>query len=232
MKHIANKIWRDWVRPAALAFLIIAPLKSAVADWNWVPTGSMKPSILEGELVLVNKLAYDLKAPFSTLHLSTWGDPLRGDVAVFYSPKDRTRLVKRVIGLPGDRVEMQQDVLYLNGVRQQYSLKDSAPFLRDVFEDANPVVAIEHLEACDHYVMSLPNRRALRSFGPVVVPPDHYFMLGDSRDNSADSRFIGPIPRQQIVGRVGRVVLSFDPSRFYAPRLQRILQPMKLGGSS
>lgn len=229
MKQIANKIWRDWLRPAVLVFLIAAPLKSAVADWNWVPTGSMKPSILEGELVLVNKLAYDLKVPFTTLHLSTWGDPLRGDVVVFYSPKDRTRLVKRVIGLPGDRVEMRDDVLYLNGIRQQYSVKDSAPFLRDVFEDANPVVAIEHLEACDHYVMSLPGRLALRSFGPLLVPPDHYFVMGDSRDNSADSRFLGPIPRQQIIGRVGRVVLSFDPARYYSPRLQRILQPMKLG---
>jgi signal peptidase I len=231
MKQIVHKIWRDWLRPAALVFLIAAPLKSAVADWNWVPSGSMKPSILEGELVLVNKLAYDLKVPFTTLHLSTWGDPLRGDVVVFYSPKDGTRLVKRVIGLPGDRVEMREDVLYLNGVRQQYSLSDAAPFLRDVFEDANPIVAIEHLKACDHFVLSLPNRLALRSFGPVVVPPDHYFMLGDSRDNSADSRFIGPIPRQEIVGRVGRVALSFDPARYYSPRLQRILQPMKLGGA-
>ena len=231
MKHLANKIWRDWLRPVVLVFLIVAPLKSAVADWNWVPTGSMKPSILEGELVLVNKLAYDLKAPFTTLQLSTWGDPLRGDVVVFFSPKDRTRLVKRVVGLPGDRVEMRDDVLYLNGVRQQYSLKDPGPFLPDVFEDVNPIVAIEHLEACDHYVMALPGRLALRSFGPVQVPPDHYFMMGDSRDNSVDSRFIGPVPRQQIVGRVGRVVLSFDPLRYYTPRLQRILQPMKLGGA-
>jgi signal peptidase I len=232
MKHIANKIWREWIRPFALVVLIIVPLKSAVADWNWVPTGSMKPSILEGELVFVNKLAYDLKIPFTTLHLSTWGDPARGDVVVFYSPKDGTRLVKRVIGLPGDKVEMRDDVLYLNGVRQQYSLKDSAPFLRDLFEDTDPVVAIEHLEACDHYVLSLPGRQALRSFGPLVVPADHYYMMGDSRDNSADSRFIGPVQRQEIVGRVGRVVLSFDPLRYYAPRFQRILQPMKLGGAS
>ncbi len=229
MKHLANKIWRDWLRPVAFVFVVMAPFKSAVADWNWVPTGSMKPSILEGELVMVNKLAYDLKVPFTTLHLSNWGDPLRGDVVVFFSPKDGTRLVKRVVGLPGDKVEMRNDVLYLNGIRQQYSATDSAPFLRDVFEDANPVVAIEHLEACDHYVMSLPGRLALRSFGPVVIPPDHYFMLGDSRDNSADSRFIGAIPRKQIVGRVGRVVLSFDPSRYYSPRVQRLMQPMKLG---
>jgi signal peptidase I len=232
MKHIATKIWREWIRPFALVVLIIAPLKSAVADWNWVPTGSMKPSILEGELVLVNKLAYDLKVPFTTLHLSTWGDPARGDVVVFYSPKDGTRLVKRVIGLPGDTVELRNEVLYLNGIAQTYSPRDSAPFLRDVFEDTNPIVAIEHLEACDHYVMALPGRQALRSFGPLVVPPEQYFMMGDSRDNSADSRFIGPISRREIVGRVPRVILSFDPLRYYSPRLPRFLQPMKLGGAS
>lgn len=230
MKNFANKIWRE-VRIFVFVFAILAPLKSAVADWNWVPSGSMKPSILEGELVLVNKLAYDLKAPFTTLHLSAWGNPLRGDVVVFFSPVDGTRLVKRVVGLPGDTVEMRNDVLYLDGVRQQYSLKDPAPFRRDVFEDANPIVAIEHLEACDHYVMSLPGRQALRSFGPSVVPPNHYFVMGDSRDNSADSRFIGPIPRDKVVGRVARVLLSFDPLRYYAPRLQRLLQPMKIDRS-
>ena len=230
MKNFANKIWRE-VRIFVFVFATLAPLKSAVADWNWVPSGSMKPSILEGELVLVNKLAYDLKVPFTTRHLSTWGDPARGDVVVFYSPKDGTRLVKRVIGLPGDRVEMRDDILFLNGIRQHYSLRNSAPFQRDIFEDANPVVAIEHLEACDHYVMSLPDRMALRSFGPVVVPSNHYFMMGDSRDNSADSRFIGPVPRDKVVGRVARVLLSFDPLRYYSPRLRRILQPMKVDRS-
>jgi signal peptidase I len=231
MKHLAKKFWREWMRSFALVFIIIAPFKSAIADWSWVPTGSMKPSILEGELVFVNKLAYDLKVPFTTLHLSTWSNPLRGDVVVFYSPKDGTRLVKRVIGLPGDTVELRDDVLYLNGVAQQYSVTDFAPFLRDVFEDRNPVVAIEHLAACDHYVMALPSRHALRSFGPLVVPGDQYFMMGDSRDNSADSRFIGPVPRSEIVGRVPRVVLSFDPSRYFLPRLQRFLQPMKIDGA-
>ena len=231
MKRIADRIWREWLRPAALAFIIVVPFKSAVADWNWVPTGSMKPSILEGELVFVNKLAYDLKVPFTTLHLSTWADPVRGDVVVFYSPVDGTRLVKRVVGLPGDTVELRDDVLYLNGLPQQYSPTDAAPFRHDVFEDANPVVAVEHLAGSDHYVMALPGRRALRNFGPLVVPPDRYFMMGDSRDNSSDSRFIGPVSRAAIVGRVPRVILSFDPARHYLPRPQRFLQPMNLDGA-
>jgi signal peptidase I len=231
MKPVVHKIWREWLRPFALVFLIAAPFKSVVADWNWVPTGSMKPSILEGELVFVNKLAYDLKVPFTTVHLSTWGKPIRGEVVVFYSPVDGTRLVKRVIGVPGDTVQLKNDVLYLNGVPQQYSSTDSAPFRHDVFEDANPIVAIEHLAGINHYVLGLPGRQALRNFGPFLVPPDQYFMMGDSRDNSADSRFIGPVPRAAIVGRVPRVILSFDPSRHYLPRPQRILQPMCVDGA-
>jgi signal peptidase I len=231
VKSLAHKIWRDWLRPYVLVFVIAAPFKSAIADWNWVPTGSMKPSILEGEMVYVNKLAYDLKVPFTTVRLSSWGNPVRGDVVVFFSPVDGTRLVKRVIGVPGDRVQLKNDVLYLNGVPQQYSAADSAPFRHDVFEDANPVVAIEHLEAADHYVLGLPGRGALRNFGPITVPPGQYFMLGDSRDNSADSRYIGPIPRSAIVGRVPRVILSFDPRRHYLPRFRRVLQPMNADGA-
>ncbi|HEY0943836.1 MAG TPA: signal peptidase I [Opitutaceae bacterium] len=226
MKPVVTLLWREWLRPFALIFAIVAPLKSAVLDWNWVPSGSMKPTILEGELVLVNKLAYDLKVPFTTRHLAIWSNPQRGDVAVFFSPRDGTRLVKRVIGLPGDVVELREDVLLLNGVAQRYSQLDAAPFRRDVSEDPNPVVAIEHLDARDHYVMALPARPALRSFGPRVVPPGHYFMMGDSRDNSHDSRFFGAVPREQIVGRANAVVLSFDPSRYLLPRVDRFVHPL------
>jgi signal peptidase I len=79
--------------------------------------------------------------------------------------------------------------------------------------------------------MAQPGRQALRNFGPFVVPLNQYFMMGDSRDNSADSRFIGPVPRAAIVGRVPRVIFSFDPSRHFLPRPQRILQPMHLDGT-
>jgi signal peptidase I len=231
MNTILKKFWQEWIRPFALVFVIVGPLKSAVADWNWVPTGSMNPSILEGELVAVNKLAYDLKVPFTTTHLSSWANPARGDVVVFYSPADGTRLVKRVIGLPGDTVELRDETVYLNGVPQRYSLTDSTPFRHETFEDKKPVIAVEHLDKCNHYMMALPSRAALRTFGPLVVPPEQYFVMGDSRDNSKDSRFIGSIPRQNILGRVPCVVLSFDPARSYLPRLRRILQGMTVDGA-
>jgi signal peptidase I len=192
----------------------------------------MKPTILEGDLVLVNKLAYDLKMPFTTRHLAQWGDPARGDIAVFYSPRDGIRLVKRVIGLPGDTVELRDDVLYINGAALGYSPVEPGRFSRDIFEDRRPIVAVEHLGSCDHYVLALPGRMALRSFGPYTVPPGRYFMMGDSRDNSTDSRFIGAVPRDQIIGSGAGVIVSFDTYHYLLPRLGRFAHSLKFGGGS
>jgi signal peptidase I len=230
MNRIARRMWREWLAPFAFVFVAVAPLKSAVVDWNWVPTGSMKPTILEGDLVLVNKLAYDLKVPFTTVRLSRWGDPARSDIVVFFSPRDGSRLVKRVIGLPGDTVELRNEVLYVNGAAERYSPWDSRPFLGEVSEDGNPVVAVEHLAGRDHYVMALPGRAAMRSFGPRAVPQGEYFMMGDSRDNSLDSRFFGTVPRDRIVGRAVAVVVSLDTSRFLLPRLARFARPLEPDG--
>jgi signal peptidase I len=230
MKKLLLQAWREWILPLAAMLLIVSPLKSAVVDWNWVPTGSMKPTILEGDLVLVNKLAYDLRVPFTTLRLSRWGDPARGDIVVFFSPDDRTRLVKRVVGLPGDTIELRSEVLYVNGVAERYALRDPAAFRGEVYEDRDPVLAVESLGPCNHYVMALPGRAAMRSFGPFAVPPGRYFMMGDSRDNSRDSRFFGSVPRDQIVGRAAAVVVSFDTRRFMLPRFTRFVHTLRLEG--
>ena len=140
INSIARYLWREWILSFALFLGVVAPLKSAIVDWNWVPTGSMKPTIVEGDLVLVNKLAYDLKIPFTTRRLSEWANPVRGDIAVFFSPVDGVRMVKRVIGVPGDTIELRNEVLYLNGQAQRYSVQSSAPFVRDIFEDQNPLL--------------------------------------------------------------------------------------------
>src|SRR3954470_13614686 len=95
--------------------LVISSLRSAVADWNDVPTGSMKPTIQEGDRVVVNKLAYDLKIPFTMIEVVKWGDPERGDMVAPCSPADGVRLVKRVIGLPGDEVALVDNHLFING---------------------------------------------------------------------------------------------------------------------
>jgi signal peptidase I len=202
--------------------LVMFSLRSSLADWNEVPTGSMKPTILVGDRVFVNKLAYDLKVPFTTRHLAEWGNPQRGDIVVFYSPKDGQRLVKRVIGLPGDTVELRDDRLVINGQLVEYApsaleMSETPPDS----EEEHGVFATERLPVRPHAVMAINGVPAMRSFGPIQVPDDSYFMMGDNRDNSFDSRYFGTVARERILGRATGVVISFDKSKHWLPRWRR-----------
>jgi signal peptidase I len=225
-KSILRHLWREWVRPLALPFLLIAGTKSALADINYVPSGSMQPTILCGDVVFINKLAYDLRVPFTTARLARWADPARGDIVVCFAPDDGTRLVKRIVARPGDTVELRRDVLWLNGKPSAYApLPATAPGVRDLApaERAAAVFAREQLGSRAHAVMVLPARPAMRDFGPTVVPAGHYFVLGDNRDNSRDSRFFGFIPRAEIIGEAKAVVASADLNHWLRPRLNRFL---------
>jgi signal peptidase I len=222
LRRSAAWFWREWLRPLALVAAIVFPFKSSLAEWNYIPSASMSPSLLPGDLVWVNKLAYDLKVPFTTWHLAEWGDPRRGDVAVFSSPDDGTRLVKRVIGLPGDVIEMRRDRLFLNGAAVAYAPRPAGLTDSGTGEDA--WLAEERLPGRAHPVMFQPRRRAVCTFGPVRVPPGGYFMLGDNRDNSHDSRYFGSVPRDRIVGRATTVIASADPEHWLRPRGNRLLQ--------
>src|SRR5271170_3286558 len=121
----ATQIWLQ-LRSFAFILVILCAFRSAIADWNIVPSASMLPTILEGDRIFVNKLAYDLKVPFTTKHVLTWDNPSRGDVIVFFSPADGTRLVKRVIAVPGDQIELRNDHLFLNGVPATYQPPNAA----------------------------------------------------------------------------------------------------------
>ena len=182
----------------------------------------MKPTILEGDRVYVNKLAYDLKVPFTTWHIAEWGNPQRGDIVVFFSPHDGKRLVKRVIGLPGDTVEKRDEQLILNGKPVDYGPLDASVSnqLADA-ERQHSLFAIEQLPSRAHAVMVLPEVPARRTFEPMRVPEDHYFMMGDNRDNSFDSRFYGMVERERIVGRATFVVLSLNRTEKWQPRWRR-----------
>jgi signal peptidase I len=225
-KLFANSVWRECVWPYLLVALIVIPLRSAIADSNWVPSGSMKPTLLEGELIYVNKLAYDLRFPLTLKRIAHWNDPKPGDVVVFFSPEDGKRLVKRVIAGPGDTVELRNEVLVVNGQPMQYDRGDTETVRSEIYEDRDPIVAVESGPNKKHTVMMLPSRSALRSFGPLRIPSSHYFMMGDSRDNSYDSRYFGVVDRTQIVGRAERVLISFDINRHYGPRFSRFFDPV------
>lgn len=221
LKSAAKYLWKEWLRPLAVTAAFLLPVKSSLADWNWVPTGSMKPTILEGDLVCVNKLAYDLKVPFTLKRAATWAAPAAGEVVVLFSPEDGTRLVKRIVAGPGDTLEMRGNALAINGTPLAYELRSADPFRDEVYEDPRPVLAKESLGGGDHWVMAFPSRAMPRSFAKVVVPAGHYFVMGDSRDNSKDSRAFGFVPREKIVGRVYGTLASFDKNRWCRPRFGR-----------
>jgi signal peptidase I len=202
--------------------LVLCSFRSAVADWNLVPTGSMNPTILEGDHILVNKLAYGLRVPFTNWEVAHWSAPSRGDVIVFLSPADGQRLVKRVIGLPGDTVALTNNVLLINGTPANYQLLGGA------LSATLPGTQLPHTFATEsvaggqrHVVMATPTLPARRNFGPVTAPPGEYFVLGDNRDNSADSRFIGFVPERDILGRSSRVLYSLDADHWPMPRWSR-----------
>jgi signal peptidase I len=168
----------------------------------------------------VNKLAYDLKVPFTTWHLAQWGEPQRGDVVVFYAPGDGTRMVKRVVGLPGDTVTLRNNQLYVNGVAASYGPADPKFAAAVRGRPLAGVVTSETLNGRSHPVMELP-QFASRDYPATVVPAGQYFLMGDNRDNSADSRVWGFVPRGQIVGRATGVAISFDPDQTFSPRWNR-----------
>ena len=221
-KSFFQRLWREWIRPLAVPLLLIAGAKSAVADINYVPSGSMKPTILEGDVVFINKLAYDLRVPFTFTRLAKWADPARGDIVVCFSPADGMRLVKRVVGVPGDTVELRGHILFLNGVKQEYAALPAERTRHLSPADLNAgVFAREILDGHAHDVMALPSQPALRDFGPVQVPAGKFFLMGDNRDNSHDSRFFGFVPRRDIVGEAKAVFVSADLDRWLQPRFGR-----------
>ena len=221
MKKTFARLLRE--NKGLLLFLsLMFVFRSAVADWNFVPSGSMYPTLLVGDEIFVNKLAYDLKVPFTTTHIARWAEPQRGDIGVFYSPEDDTRLVKRVVGVPGDVIAMVDNRLIVNGrqasyaAAQGYVAKQTEPG-----RSSDQQVFLETIADDDHPMMETPARASMRSFGPVLVPADKYLMLGDNRDNSKDSRYIGMVERDRIVGRTQNVLVSWNAEHYYLPRAER-----------
>ena len=222
-----SAFWIEW-RSLIIFLIVMILFRSAIADWNQVPTGSMKPTILEGDRIVVNKLAYDLKIPFTTWHLAEWGDPTRGEIVTFYSPDDEKLLIKRVIGVPGDVIKMRNNQLHINESPATYSrLNVDIVNQLDYYQRSTHTFFNEKYGSNEHPVMLRPSPpNDYNSFGPIEIPDDKFLMLGDNRDNSRDSRKIGLVSRERITGRAHTVAFSVDYEAYYRPRIDRFLRPL------
>jgi len=222
-----RRFFREQIRPLIVLILVLMAARSTLADWNDVPTGSMNPTILEGDRIFVNKLAYGLKVPFTTLHLARWDSPKRGQVVVFFAPHDGTRMVKRVVGVPGDVVESVHNRLIINGKAADYLPPDPSA-IKDYPSNRSLGVRFgtESFDGEGHPVMFTPARSGKPEFGPITVPPGSYLLMGDNRDNSYDSRYWGLVEENQIVGEALGVAASFEPGAFLSARWARFFKAL------
>lgn len=172
---------RQYAESIGIALLLALFVRSFVVEAFTIPSGSMEPTLLVGDYLIANRLSYVVKVPFSDTVLFRIGKPQRGDVVIFRYPVDPSLdFVKRVIGLEGDRVEVRDKVVYVNGTR---------------IED-------------DHAYFMPGSRSEADNFGPVTVPKDSYFVMGDNRENSSDSRFWGFVKTDDLVGKAEIIYFS------------------------
>lgn len=202
---------RNGIAEWAVTLLLLLFGTTTLVQAFVIPTGSMEDTLLVGDHLLVDKLAYASVGPISR-HLLPYENPKHGDIIVFRYPADITQtFVKRVIGVPGDRIKMVQGIVYRNGVRlnEPYAYQ-SGPYDpdRDNFPGApapyadpqHPLQAVLQEDMLEHHVVD----------GQVVVPPDSYFVMGDNRDNSLDSRYWGFVPRDYIIGKPLLIYWSYN----------------------
>ncbi|WP_431273773.1 signal peptidase I [Variovorax ureilyticus] len=221
--------WLDWTAGLFPVILVVFLLRSFVAEPFKIPSGSMMPTLLVGDLILVNKFVYGLRLPVINTKITEGRPPARGEVMVFrYPPKPSMDYIKRVVGVPGDEVAYLNKKLTING---QPVSKDAIP---DYFDEETMRYLkqyAENLNGTQHDILNDDARRAGLSEAEIMpfpfqencrysvegvvckVPPGYYFMMGDNRDNSLDSRYWGFVPDQNIVGRAFLIWMNFSDWR-------------------
>ncbi len=213
MRKIAQFVRsRDFAFYSVFLFILIC-IRSSVFASYYVPTGSMNPTILEGDFFFTNKLAYRLKVPFTKTSVFEWGVPSRGEMVVFKFPKNERELyTKRVIGIPGDIIEMWGGRLIINGRaigRRATGTKDGISFYR------------ESLNGREYTIQHITGKGRMTDIPPVMVPEGYIFVMGDNRDNSYDSRVWGCLPLGNVEGELIARWFSFD-LKAMRPRFKRI----------
>ena len=214
----------DTIKTIVYALLIAGVFRTLFFQPFWIPSGSMKDTLLIGDFLFVNKMAYNLRLPFTDIELFSHTRPQRGDIVVFNSEAADKRMVKRVIGLPGDRIALRGNRLYINGESAEY-----APVMVDGLrsEDTEEgFYLIEESLMPEHIIQIKPDLSLMGTIVPVTVPDNHYFVMGDNRDNSADSRVYGFVPEEEIIGKATGIILSANLNNHWLPRTERTFQSL------
>jgi len=206
--RVLRVLW-EWAKSFQVAILVFLFVRAFIVEAFKIPSGSMERTLLVGDFLLVNKLVYGAEVPFTGKRLPALREPRLGDVVVFQWPQDPSKnFVKRLVGMPGDTLAMEDGTLIRNGrvVREQYVVHTD-PGMDPSGEEFR--WQRDHLvKTAQAFTGYHPSRN---NWGPIVVKPRHYFMLGDNRDNSLDSRYWGFVPDSLIRGRPLVVYYSFQP---------------------
>lgn len=199
----------EYARSLFPVILIVLVLRSFLVEPFRIPSGSMMPTLLIGDFILVNKYAYGVRLPVVNKKIIDIGQPKRGDVAVFRFPKDpSTDYIKRVIGLPGDRITYYNKQIFINGAPMELNDKEIYVGVGSGVSHSGSRVKLEKLDGVEHDIMVDKNRPVIN--GEFVVPERHYFVMGDNRDNSNDSRYWGTVPQENLVGRAFMIWMNWD----------------------
>jgi signal peptidase I len=189
--------------------LIVLLLRSFLVEPFRIPSGSMIPTLLVGDFILVNKFSYGVRLPVINTKFLDTGSPQRGDVAVFRYPKDPSvDYIKRVIGLPGDRIEYRNKVIYVNGKRANQTEIGAFVSHDSGLPIPGTTLISENIDGVEHEILHESGKPILN--GEIIVPENHYFVMGDNRDNSNDSRFWGTVPEENLVGRAFMIWMNWN----------------------
>lgn len=214
-EHAAEPVLVEYSRSLFPVLAIVLVLRSFVVEPFQIPSGSMIPTLEIGDFILVNKYTYGIRLPVIRNKVLDVNQPERGDVMVFFPPHAKQYFIKRVVGVPGDLIEYQDKVLTINGEPQEQSLLAELP-------PANPRerLTAEVLNGVEHQVLQNIAPIPLDNFS-VKVRPGHYFLMGDNRDNSSDSRYWGQVPEENIVGRAFAIWMHWEDF-FSIPSFSRV----------
>ncbi|MCT4642547.1 MAG: signal peptidase I [Bacteriovoracaceae bacterium] len=213
---------KNWFKEGKSIFLIITAVlafRSMLFEPFKIPTGSMIPTLSIGDFILVNKFSYGFKVPFSDwfsdpIYITNPTAPQRGDVIVFKYPNDESlNYIKRVVGVPGDTLMMVDKVLYINNKKVEVSKVDGKPYLDsmvDMYKNRKFDFLKTQTGEASHITQHEVGNDYAANFGPITVPENKFFVMGDNRDNSADSRFWGFVPFNNVKGKAILVWFSLN----------------------